>query len=90
MPVSGAAFVHMLHLLQVYEALVQQLEPAAPGQQQANGVAAAAAAAAAVPQPAGGPITALPLDQAALVWIQYMRFSRRSESVTASRRVGAV
>eukprot|EP00775_Hariotina_reticulata_P002070 gene2070-2390_t len=70
----------------VYESLVKQLERV-PGPQP-NGVAAAAAAAAAPPpQPAGGPITALPPDQAALVWIQYMRFSRRSESVTASRRV---
>jgi hypothetical protein len=87
---------------QVYESLVKQLEPSpeAIQQQQQQAAAAAAAAVAADPAaaaaaaaavaplgPAGGPITALPSDQAGLVWIQYMRFCRRSESVTASRKV---
>lgn len=68
----------------MYENLVKQLEPPpAAVQQQPNGTADPAAL-----QPAGGPIADLPADQAALVWIQYMRFARR-ESVTASRRVSA-
>jgi hypothetical protein len=74
--------------IQVYEGMVQQLEvnPVSIRQQQE---ALAANPAAALPplQPTGGPIADLPTDQAALVWIQYMRFSRRSESVTASRKV---
>lgn len=68
--------------------MVQQLEvnPASIRQQQE---ALAANPAAVLPPlaPAGGPMADLPSDQAALVWIQYMRFSRRSESVTASRKV---
>eukprot|EP00879_Flechtneria_rotunda_P025212 GHRR01026781.1.p1 GENE.GHRR01026781.1~~GHRR01026781.1.p1 ORF type:complete len:542 (+),score=148.52 GHRR01026781.1:427-2052(+) len=71
---------------EVYEALVKQLEPP-PGvlqqQQQPNGNAEPAAA----PQPAGGPIASLPPDQHALVWVQYMRFSRRIESINFARRL---
>jgi hypothetical protein len=78
----------LVRVLQVYEGMVQQLEvnPVSIRQQQE---ALAANPAAVLPPlgPAGGPIAELPSDQAALVWIQYMRFSRRSESVTASRKV---
>jgi hypothetical protein len=38
--------------------------------------------------PKGGPLAALPPDQQALAWIQYMRFAQRSESVMAMRKVG--
>jgi hypothetical protein len=70
--------------------MAQQLEvsPAAL-QQQKEALAANPAAALPPVEPAGGPIADLPSDQAALVWIQYMRFSRRSESVLASRKVCA-
>ena len=63
-----------------------EVSPAAL-QQQKEALAANPAAALPPLEPAGGPIADLPSDQAALVWIQYMRFSRRSESVLASRKV---
>jgi cleavage stimulation factor subunit 3 len=67
----------------VYEALVAQLEP--------DPTAAAAAAAAAsqpAPPPAGGPLLSpLPEDQAALAWCAYLRFLRRTEDLTACRRL---
>lgn len=73
---------------QVYEGMVQQLEVSPVALQQRQQALAANPAAVLPPlEPAGGPIADLPSDQAALVWIQYMRFSRRSESVTASRKV---
>lgn len=68
---------------------MKQLEvsPAALRAQQ-EALAANPAAVLAPLGPAGGPIADLPSDQAALVWIQYMRFSRRCESLNASRKVG--
>jgi hypothetical protein len=73
---------------QVYEDMVKQLEVSPLALRQAQ-EALAANPGALLPAlaPAGGPIADLPSDQAALVWIQYMRFSRRSESVNASRKV---
>ena len=77
------------HHPQVYEDMVKQLE-ASPVAIRQHQEALAANPGAQLPplEPAGGPIADLPSDQAALVWIQYMRFSRRSESVNASRKVG--
>jgi len=74
--------------LQVYEGMVKQLEVLPAAIQQQQQLLAADPTAVLPPlEPAGGPIAELPADQAALVWIQYMRFSRRSESVKESRRV---
>lgn len=73
---------------QVYEGMVKQLEVLPAAIQQQQQLLAADPTAVLPPlEPAGGPIADLPADQAALVWIQYMRFSRRSESVKESRRV---
>lgn len=77
--------------VQVYDEMVKQLEVSPAAVQQQQQLLAADPAAVLPPlEPAGGPIAQLPPDQAALVWIQYMRFSRRSESVTASRKVGCM
>ncbi|GAB4817721.1 hypothetical protein N2152v2_004767 [Parachlorella kessleri] len=79
---------------EIYEGLVEHLKPVEEG-----GVAAATAAA----QPAGeggeaagaaqkpqqAPLGALALsaEQGTLAWIQYMRFSRRTENIMAARKV---
>jgi hypothetical protein len=60
---------------QVYEGLVSQLEPPKDPQQQQQQLSSSRE------------VANLPPDQQALVWIQYMRFCRRGESLTACRRV---
>ncbi len=61
--------------------------PPAPKVEPNGGTPAAATTAAEEPPPPTGLAAALPPDQTALVWIQYMRFARRTESITSARKV---
>ena len=81
---------------EIYEALVEHLKPVEEGGVAATTAAAAqpdgeggeAAAAAQQPQQAPPGALGLSAEQGTLAWIQYMRFSRRTEGIMAARKVG--
>lgn len=77
--VSAFAF-SATHTLQVYEVLAQQLEAEVP-----HGTKDESGADAAPP-----PLSALGAEQGALVWVQYMRFLRRTAGAPHARQVSNI